>query len=365
MASVGGLSRPGISTSSRNRIGLCAGRHRDALGAGLGLVDGPTPVAAKPELHEPAHQRRVVDDEDRARHTLLARGKLGARGRRAIVVAGRVSGGRASNPARSLRTSSASRGASARSGPPALSNACSIFRARSEQDARLSSLEEPASFCASLTARARSSSASASACSAAIAASRVAMRLLVILSVLAQAETEAPDGHVVDWVQKPLDDVQLLAALEHAVAGRDEPFKLLVVEDDEDLAGVLTASFDRHGIQTFHAADGAQAILISQRELPDLLVLDLGLPDVDGFAVVEWLRRHELLHAMPMVVYTARDLDDSDRRRLRLGPTTQFVTKGRITSSDLEQRVMGLLGRLTPATRRENADEPEAHPVGR
>lgn len=91
--------------------------------------------------------------------------------------------------------------------------------------------------------------------------------------------------------------VQLLAALEHAVAGHDEPFKVLVVE---------------------------------------------------------WLRRHELLHAMPMVVYTARDLDDSDRRRLRLGPTTQFVTKGRITSSDLEQRVMGLLGRLTPATRREN-----------
>ena len=125
----------------------------------------------------------------------------------------------------------------------------------------------------------------------------------------------------------------------------------LVVEDDGDLAGVLTASFDRHGIQTFHAADGAQAILISQRELPDLLVLDLGLPEVDGFAVVEWLRRHERLHAMPMVVYTARDLDDGDRRRLQLGSTTQFLTKGRITSSDLEQRVMGLLGRLTPATR--------------
>ena len=188
---------------------------------------------------------------------------------------------------------------------------------------------------------------------------------VVILSVLAQAETEAPDGHVVDWVQKPLDDVQLLAALEHAVAGRDEPFKLLVVEDDEDLAGVLTASFDRHGIQTFHAADGAQAILISQRELPDLLVLDLGLPEVDGFAVVEWLRRHERLHEMPMVVYTARDLDESDRSRLRLGSTTQFVTKGRITASDFEQRVMGLLGRLTPATGRENTDEPEAHPVGR
>jgi CheY-like chemotaxis protein len=188
---------------------------------------------------------------------------------------------------------------------------------------------------------------------------------IVILSVLTQAEAAPPAGTIVDWVQKPLDDAQLFAALEKAVSCYGEPFKVLVVEDDRDLAGVLTAMFERHGIETFHAATGTAAIEISQRVLPDLLVLDLGLPEIDGFEVVEWLRRHDRLHAVPMVVYTARDLDETDRDRLRLGSTTQFLTKARITPADFERRVVALLGRRTTSDPREVGHELEAHPAGR
>ena len=73
-------------------------------------------------------------------------------------------------------------------------------------------------------------------------------------------------------------------------------------------------------------------------------MLDVGLPEADGFQVVDWLRRHERLSALPMVVYTARELDEAGRERLRLGASTEFLTKGRITPQDFEQRVMGLLG---------------------
>jgi len=188
---------------------------------------------------------------------------------------------------------------------------------------------------------------------------------IVILSVLAQEETDSPDGAIVDWVQKPLDEEQLFAALQRAVSSSVEPFKVLVVEDDHDLAGVLTATFQRHGIQTFHAASGSEAIQISQHVLPDLLVLDIGLPEISGFEVVQWLRRHERLHATPMVVYTGRDLDADDRRRLRLGSTTEFLTKGRITPMDFENRVVALLGRRADSDLREDDHELEAHPAGR
>jgi len=176
---------------------------------------------------------------------------------------------------------------------------------------------------------------------------------IVILSVLPEAETAAPEGAVVDWVQKPLDDVQLFAALEHAVTGREEPFKVLIVEDDADLGSMLTATFRSHGAQTHHAHDGAEAIALSDSILPDLLVLDLDLPDVDGFEVVAWLRRHERLCSVPMVIYTARDLDDRDRRRLRLrlDAGTQFLTKGRITPHDFEHRVMAILKQMTQPDR--------------
>ena len=188
---------------------------------------------------------------------------------------------------------------------------------------------------------------------------------ILILSVLSEAEAEAPSARVVDWIEKPFDEVALFEALERAVSPRGEPFKVLIVEDDRDLAAILTAIFERHGIETFRAADGREAIELSQQVLPDLLVLDLGLPEADGFEVVDWLRRHERLSALPMVVYTARELDEADRERLRLGASTEFLTKGRITPQDFEQRVMGLLGRLTRDRIPEKSDEPEAHPVGR
>ncbi len=143
------------------------------------------------------------------------------------------------------------------------------------------------------------------------------------------------------------DDV----ALERVVGGRDEPYKVLIVEDDPDLGSMLTATFQRHGVQTYHAHDGAEAIALSDSVLPDLLVLDLGLPDIDGFEVVAWLRRHEHLCTVPIVIYTARDLDDSDRRRLRLSASTQFLTKGRITPHEFEHRIMDLLEHLTHAGR--------------
>ena len=99
--------------------------------------------------------------------------------------------------------------------------------------------------------------------------------------------------------------------------------------------------------------------------LPDLLVLDIGLPEADGFEVVDWLRRHERLSALPMIVYTARELDEGDRERLRLGRTTEFLTKGRISPQDFEARVMALLARLTQDQIPERQHEPQAHPVGR
>jgi DNA-binding response OmpR family regulator len=79
--------------------------------------------------------------------------------------------------------------------------------------------------------------------------------------------------------------------------------------------------------------------------LPDLLLLDLVLPQGDGYVVVEWLRLHDRLRKVPLVVYSARDLNKTERDRLLLGPT-EFFTKGRITPEDFEERVIALLHRI-------------------
>ncbi|HYF95704.1 MAG TPA: ATP-binding protein [Symbiobacteriaceae bacterium] len=152
--------------------------------------------------------------------------------------------------------------------------------------------------------------------------------------------TEAGSG--VDWVADPHNETALVHALERAMVRQSLGAKVLIVEDDPDLASVLLTMFQRHGARTSHARTGSEAIAMTQQAAPDLLVLDLYLPEVDGFAVVDWLRRHGCLSRVPVVVYTARDLSETDRQSLQTGNTV-FLTKGRISPAEFEKRIASLL----------------------
>lgn len=179
---------------------------------------------------------------------------------------------------------------------------------------------------------------------------------VIIFSGLLPDAREAPHPDISDWIVKPPDPKALCQALERALTSQNQPLKILVVEDDLDLAEVLTTMFARHRLETFHAQTGLEAIQLSQHILPDLLVLDLGLPEQDGFAVVDWLRQHNRLCHVPVVIYTARDLDDHDRERLKLGQTL-FLTKGRITPQEFEQRVITLLNWMIRGKTEENSHD--------
>jgi PAS domain S-box-containing protein len=182
---------------------------------------------------------------------------------------------------------------------------------------------------------------------------------VIILSGLTPDAQQTPSQTIQQWIVKPPDPQVLLEALENALARPQQPIKVLIIEDDLDLAEVLKAFFHRRGIETSHAQTGREAIRVSQEILPDLLVLDLGLPECDGFEVVDWLRQHNRLHQVPLVVYTARDLDEQDRDRLKLHQTL-FFTKGRISPQDFEQRIVQLLNRLVRGQERGGSYDPQS-----
>ncbi len=122
-----------------------------------------------------------------------------------------------------------------------------------------------------------------------------------------------------------------------------ENIKVLLVEDDNDLAEVLTASLDCYQhITIVHARTGSQAIQMTQEVIPNLVILDLNLPDRDGFAVVDWLRQHQKLKHISLMIYSARDLDLAEQQQLKLGKT-DFVTKSRVSPHEFEKRIMALL----------------------
>ena len=148
-----------------------------------------------------------------------------------------------------------------------------------------------------------------------------------------------------EWVTKAADDSSLFDALQRVLSKESRAGRILLIEDDLDLAEVLNAMFSRKGLQVLHAESCEEAVKHSKDSPPDLIVLDILLRGSDGFQVVECLRQDNVLRSVPLVVYSALDLNDEQRQRLRLGPT-EFMTKGRISPAQLEERVVTLLDKL-------------------
>ncbi len=123
----------------------------------------------------------------------------------------------------------------------------------------------------------------------------------------------------------------------------------LVIEDDADLADVLVAIFERAGLGAWKAADAADAVRLLGLRRPDLIVLDLILPDADGSELVRWMRRQPELRDVPLAVYTDKDLTDEMRGQLQLGPSIHF-TKSRTKPEPFAELALELLdGHGSPA----------------
>jgi CheY-like chemotaxis protein len=169
---------------------------------------------------------------------------------------------------------------------------------------------------------------------------------VVVVSIISPEECDSPYVDLCGWLHKPLEEGQLLQAVTEALRSDARPRRLLIVEDDADLARVIASSFERYGLEVLIASTGQQAINYAATLVPDLVVLDLLLPEVDGFGVVDWIKDHDLWRGVPLVVYSALETTPSQQERLRLGPT-EFITKSRIGPEEFERRVLHLLDRLT------------------
>jgi CheY-like chemotaxis protein len=146
---------------------------------------------------------------------------------------------------------------------------------------------------------------------------------------------------VVGWVEKPIETTKLLDAIHHA-SGRREGCQVLIVEDDEDVGRVISEMMEERGIRTCMARSGREAIELSNRLSYDLLLLDPGLPEIDGFGIIEWLRHLARYRSLPVIVYSARDFSESERDRLRLGHT-EFLVKTKTPIDELGRRIYNLL----------------------
>jgi PAS domain S-box-containing protein len=182
---------------------------------------------------------------------------------------------------------------------------------------------------------------------------------IVLLSVDKRQDPTALPNGAEGWVVNRLSDDALLSELARVLCGPGENARILVVEDDMALARIIGDVFSRDLIEVRLAHSLQEALEACFSFQPHLLVLDIGLPDGDGFNVVDWLRKHESLARLPLVVYSGRDLSPEDCRKLTLGPT-QFLTKARVQPQQLEALVLTM---LRSSRNQEEAPAPEPTPT--
>jgi signal transduction histidine kinase/CheY-like chemotaxis protein len=168
---------------------------------------------------------------------------------------------------------------------------------------------------------------------------------VVVLSVLSSTLRPQLTGDAQGWVQKPFNENLLFAELGRVLHQGEGPAFVLLVEDDEDLASVLISSFQDAAVHVDHASTRQLAIRQCITRPPDLLILDLTLPDGDGFSLVEWLRQQPNLRSLPLVVYSGREISESEMAKLRLGPT-EFLTKAKVQPQEVEELVLSMVHRM-------------------
>lgn len=139
------------------------------------------------------------------------------------------------------------------------------------------------------------------------------------------------------------------------IAGHGE--RILVVEDETDFAELIALWLERHGWQPEVAADGARAIAAFEEHPPDLVVLDLGLPRVDGWHVITRLREES---SVPIIVVTAFGAEADKVRGLALG-ADDYVTKP-LSFPELVARVAAALRRAHGSALIEHESDLIEHP---
>ena len=120
--------------------------------------------------------------------------------------------------------------------------------------------------------------------------------------------------------------------------------RILVVEDDPDQRLAINVRLRAEKYSVVFAGDGASAVGTAQRERPDLIVLDLGLPGGDGFTVLDRLRAIPRLAGIPVIVLTAQDPTATRDRTLDLGAESFFQKP--VDSAEFLAAIRAALGEM-------------------
>jgi len=148
-----------------------------------------------------------------------------------------------------------------------------------------------------------------------------------------------------EFLTKPIDQGQLATILSRYCGSRDS--QVLVVDDEPANRELLVRMLEKDGYRVTEAENGSLALECVTADPPALILLDLMMPVMDGFAFLEALRGSPDFARIPVVVVTAKDLTPKDREMLQ-GSVQQVIQKGAVDREKLLREVGDMIARSTP-----------------
>lgn len=148
----------------------------------------------------------------------------------------------------------------------------------------------------------------------------------IVLTVI--AEKGAGVGFVIhDFLVKPVPVDELLHALERVRGSGTGERSLLIVDDDPNVAKLVQRALSEHGVVVTVAPDGASGLAAAKASPPSAVLLDLLMPEMDGFEFLRQFRQTDQGSNTPVIIWTVKDLTSAERARLQASAQA-IITKG-------------------------------------
>jgi len=163
---------------------------------------------------------------------------------------------------------------------------------------------------------------------------------VIIISVIDEKSVGFSMG-AMGYLVKPIDKDQLsctLNKLEFTTKSEDATPRILIIDDRTEDLKLMAAILHNEGFDVLEASDGAEGIAKAIEEHPDLIILDLLMPDINGFDVLKSLQKHPETRNIPIIICTVKELTDEDREKLN-NKVKSIVQKGEDAKTRLLEAV--------------------------
>ncbi len=167
---------------------------------------------------------------------------------------------------------------------------------------------------------------------------------IIIVSMLEEKHSGLALG-ATDFLVKPVDPTELLSVIRKNCPSPETP-AVLLVEDNIDFRMLMERSLVKEQFRVDTAGNGREALARLNERRPDIILLDLLMPEMNGFEFIDELQRRPEFHGIPIIVVTAKDLTEEDQHQLR-GFVSNIVPKQTGPSGDWPGRLIEQVAKLT------------------